>query len=334
MNNPTFTPAAVKEFMGRYTIFVIFVALIFILAVLTGGRVLGWDSIRVLIISEAVRAFAALGVGMIIITRGIDLSIGSVVGLSAAVAASLAQDPDRAVAMIYPGASFPLAVPVVAGVAVGALFGLFNGLLIAYGKLPPFIATLGTMVIARGVQLIYIGGSIVGSLSNPFMSIAQGSAGAMRFPLLGIYVAVFVFLVWVLMRHTRTGSNFYAIGGNVQAARVSGINVERGLACVYLFAGVLYGIAGVLLASRIGLANAQTATGMELDAIAAVTIGGISHSGGVGTVAGMVVGVFTMGLINFGMSFMAVDPNFQGLVKGFIIIAAVYFDMRKHARRN
>jgi len=336
MNNLIQAPMRAREFLSKYTIFVIFVVLIFILAVLTGGRVLGWDSIRMLIVSEAVRAFAALGVGMIIITRGIDLSIGSVVALSASVAASFSQDPTRATSMIYPGMSFPLFLPIVAGIAVGALFGLFNGVLVAYGKLPPFIATLGTMVIARGVQLIYIGGSIVSSLTNSFMSIAQRSIGphAVRFPILGIYVIIVVFLVWVLMRHTRMGSNFYAIGGNVQAARVSGINVERSLVCVYLFAGILYGIAGVLLASRIGLANAQLALGMELDAIAAVTVGGISHAGGVGTVGGMVVGVFTMGLINFGMSFMAVDPNFQNLVKGFIIIVAVFFDMRKHARRN
>jgi len=325
-----------KEFLSKYTIFVIFVVLVFILAILTGGRVLGLDSIRMLIVSEAVRAFAALGVGMIIITRGIDLSIGSVVALSASVAASFAQDPARATLMVYPEMSFPIFLPIVAGIAVGALFGLFNGILIAYGRLPPFIATLGTMVIARGVQLLYIGGGIVSALKTSFMSIAQISIGphAIRFPILGVYVIVAVFLVWVLMRHTRLGSNFYAIGGNVQAARVSGINVERSLVCVYLFAGILYGVAGVLLASRIGLANAQLAMGMELDAIAAVTVGGISHSGGVGTVAGMITGVFTMGLINFGMSFMAVDPNFQNLVKGFIIITAVFFDMRKHVRRN
>ena len=334
--NPLNPSMKTKEFLSKYTIFVIFVVLLFILAVLTGGRVLGWDSIRMLIVSEAVRAFAALGVGMIIITRGIDLSIGSVVALSASVAASFSQDMTRATHMIYPDMSFPLFVPILAGISVGAFFGLFNGVLIAYGKLPPFIATLGTMVIARGVQLIYIGGSIVSALTQPFMSIAQRSIGpqAIRFPILGVYVIIAVFLVWLLMRHTRLGSNFYAIGGNVQAARVSGINVEKSLVYVYLFAGILYGIAGVLLASRIGLANAQLAMGMELDAIAAVTVGGISHSGGVGTVGGMVVGVFTMGLINFGMSFMAVDPNFQNLVKGFIIITAVFFDMRKHARRN
>ena len=324
-----------KEFLSKYTTFVTFVMLVFVLAILTQGRALTWDSIRTLIVAEAVRAFAALGVGMIIITRGIDLSIGYVVCLTASVAASFAQEPSLTTA-IYPGVEFPLIVPILAGIIVGGIFGLFNGVLVAYGKLPPFIATLGTMVIARGIQLIYTKAAIVSSLTEPFRAIAQTSIGpaGFRFPLLGIYVIVITFIVWVLLRHTKQGSNFFAIGGNIQAARVSGINVERDLVCVYLYAGLLYGCAGVLLSSRLALANALTANGMELDAIAAVTVGGISHSGGIGTVSGMIVGIFTMGLINYGMSFMAIDSYYQHLVKGAIIIVAVFFDMKKYAKRQ
>jgi methyl-galactoside transport system permease protein len=308
--------------------------LIFILSVLTRGRALSWDSVKTLIIAEAVRAFASLGVGMIIITRGIDLSIGYVVCLTASVAASFAQDPALSTA-IYPGMNFPLIVPIAAGIAAGAIFGLFNGLLVAYGKLPPFIATLGTMVIARGIQLLYTKAAIVSSLTAPFKAIAQTSIGPSIFqiPLLGIYVVLITFIIWVLLRHTRQGNNFYAIGGNIQAARVSGINVEKDLICVYFYAGILYGCAGVLLASRLALANALTANGMELDAIAAVTVGGVSHSGGVGTVSGMIIGIFTMGLINYGMSFLAIDSYYQYLVKGSIIIIAVFFDMKKYAKR-
>jgi methyl-galactoside transport system permease protein len=191
------------------------------------------------------------------------------------------------------------------------------------------------MVIARGIQLIYTKAAIVSSLTAPFKAIAQTSIGpsAFRIPLLGIYVAVITFIIWVFLRHTKQGSNFYAIGGNIQAARVSGINVERDLVCVYLYAGILYGCAGVLLASRLALANALTANGMELDAIAAVTVGGVSQTGGVGTVSGMIIGIFTMGLINYGMSFMAIDSYYQYLVKGSIIIVAVFFDMKKYAKR-
>ena len=329
-------PIKVKQFLSKYTSFVTFVMLVFILSILTQGRAMSWDSIKTLIIAEAVRAFASLGVGMIIITRGIDLSIGYVVCLTASVAASFAQEVDiPALAAIYPGKNFPLIVPIAAGIAAGAVFGLLNGILVAYGKLPPFIATLGTMVIARGIQLLYTKAAIVSSLKSSYKAIAQTSIGPsfLKFPLLGIYVALITFIIWVLLRHTRQGSNFYAIGGNTQAARVSGINVERDLVCVYLYAGILYGCAGVLLASRLALANALTANGMELDAIAAVTVGGVSHSGGVGTVSGMIIGIFTMGLINYGMSFMAIDSYYQYLVKGGIIIIAVFFDMKKYSKR-
>jgi len=329
------SPAAIKskDLLSKHTTFVTFVGLIFILAILTQGRTLTWESLRILIIAESVRAFAALGVGMIIITRGIDLSIGFVVCLAASVAASFAQEAAHTAA-IYPGRTFPLIVPILAGILTGGIFGLFNGFLVAYGKLPPFIATLGTMVIARGVQLIYTNAAIVSSLTGPYRAIAQTTIGAnIRLPIMTIYLVLVIFIVYLVLRHTRLGSNFYAIGGNAQAARVSGINVERNLLFVYLFAGLLYGCAGVLLSSRLALANALTAVGMELDAIAAVTVGGVSHAGGVGTVGGMVVGIFTIGLINYGMSFMAVDSFYQYVVKGAIIIIAVYFDMKKYAKR-
>jgi methyl-galactoside transport system permease protein len=227
---------------------------------------------------------------------------------------------------------FPLWLPAVAGIATGAIFGLINGLLIAYGKLPPFIATLGTLSIARGVQLIYTKAAVVGSLKDAYKNLAQGSLGPV--PYLALYVVVAAVIVWILLRHARQGTNFYAIGGNPQAARVSGINVEKELVLVYLYAGVLYGIAGVLLSARLGLANALTANGMELDAIAAVTVGGISQNGGVGTMGGMLAGVLTLGIINYGMTYLGVDSYYQLLMKGFIIIIAVYFDMKKYAKKQ
>ncbi|MCK9347552.1 MAG: ABC transporter permease [Sphaerochaeta sp.] len=319
-----------KKVASQYTTWVTFVGLLLLLSILTNGQALRWSSIRNLLIAESVRSFAALGVGMIIITKGIDLSIGYVVCLTASVAASFAQNPDYSSA-IYAGQTFPLIVPIVAAVAAGGLFGLFNGYLIAYGKLPPFIATLGSMSIAKGLQLIYTKAAVVGSLNQNFKNISQGSVGPD--PNLIIYVAIAALVVWILLKHTRQGTHFYAIGGNAQAARVSGINVERDLMMVYFYAGLLYGTAGTLLASRLGLANSLTANGMELDAIAAVTVGGVSQNGGVGKVSGMMVGVFTMGLINYGMSFLGVDSYYQQLVKGFIIIIAVYFDMKKYARR-
>jgi methyl-galactoside transport system permease protein len=319
------------SWFSKHTNIVTFATLVILLTIFTGGRSLHWDSIRNLMVAESVRAFAALGVGMIIITRGIDLSIGYVVCLVASVAASFAQNPDYTAAL-YTGVDFPVWLPVFAGVLTGAMFGLFNGFLIAYGRIPAFIATLGSLSIARGLQLIYTKAVVVGSLKDSYKDIAQGSFGPI--PNLAVYVFIAVVIVWLMLRHTRQGTNFYAIGGNPQAARVSGINVERELLKVYLYSGILYGFSGVLLSSRLGLANALTANGMELDAIAAVTVGGISHAGGVGTVGGMITGVLTLGIINYGMAYMGVDSYYQLLMKGFIIILAVYFDMKKYARKQ
>lgn len=324
------TNSSIRDVLGKYTSLITFLTLILVLTVLTGGASFSLDSLQNLLIAEAIRAFASLGVGLIIITRGIDLSIGSVVCLVASVAASFAQSSDYASAL-YPSQEFPLWLPIMAGIVTGALFGLGNGFLVAYMKLPPFIATLGTMSIAQGLQLIYTRANVVGSLKPGFKAIAQGSIGPL--PNLALYVLIASVIIWFLLRYFRQGTFFYAIGGNETAARVSGINVRKELVMVYLYGGILYGIAGVLLASRIGLANALSGKGMELDAIAAVTIGGVSQSGGIGTVSGMILGVLTLGIINYGMTYLGVDSYYQLLIKGFIIIIAVYFDVRKYQRR-
>jgi ribose/xylose/arabinose/galactoside ABC-type transport system permease subunit len=321
---------SLRTHLSRHSSLVTFISLALLLTILTHGAALSVDSVQNLVVAEAVRAFAALGVGMIIITRGIDLSIGSVVGLAASVAASFAQTADYSSAL-YPGHVFPLWLPILAGIATGALFGLLNGALVAYSRLPAFIATLGTMSIAHGCQLIYTHAASVGSLRPDYKVLAQGSWGPV--PNLAIFAFIAALAVWMLLRFFRQGTYFYAIGGNEVAAKVSGINVNRQLILVYTYAGILYGIGGCLLAARIGLADALSGQGMELDAIAAVTVGGVSQSGGVGTVSGMMLGVLTLGIINYGMAYMGIDSYFQLLIKGMIILIAVYFDMRKYKRR-
>lgn len=339
----------VKDFASTYTNYITFVLLFLLLGILTRGGSLRSESIQNLIVAEAVRSFAALGVGLIIITRGIDLSIGYVVCLTTSVAASFAQSTDYAQAMylsplykaaieagsstagILPAYDFPIWLPIVAAVLVGSLFGLFNGVLVGYARLSPFIATLGTLSLARGAQLIYTQAKVVGDVKESFKSIAQGFSGPI--PNLAIFVAIMAFVVFIILRYTRLGSNLYAIGGNPQAARVAGISVEKTIVFVYTFAGFLYGIAGVMMCSRLGLANSLTANGMELDAIAAVVVGGVSQSGGVGTVGGMIIGVLILGLINYGMAYLGIDSYYQLLMKGSIIIIAVFFDMRKHSKK-
>lgn len=328
---PTPAPAPGRRllaYLRARTNLLTFVVLATALALLTDGASLSPESIKNLAVAESVRALAALGVGMIIITRGIDLSIGAVVCLVSSVAASFAQNSDYAAAL-YPGVVFPLWLPVVAGVLTGAAFGLLNGLLVALARIPPFIATLGTMSVAFGCQLIYTRANVVGSLTDAYKEIGQGALFGI--PHLALFALLAAAAVYLMLAHTRQGASLYAIGGNPAAARVSGINVKRELVMVYLYAGVLYGIAGVLLSSRLGLANALTGRGMELDAIAAVTIGSVSQSGGIGTAGGMVLGVLTLGIINYGMTFLGVDSYFQLVIKGGIIIVAVYFDMKKTA---
>jgi methyl-galactoside transport system permease protein len=330
-NEHMITIKSLRDTGSKYTNYLTFIVLAVILGILTGGQGLKYESVQNLLIAESVRAFTALGVGMIIITRGIDLSIGYVICLSTSVAASFAQNLDYSSAM-YAGVNFPIWLPVAAAVGVGVLVGAFNGVLVAYAKLPPFIATLGTMSLARGLQLIYTQAKVVGSLKDQYKHIAQGFTGPI--PNLVIYVAIAAFIVWIILNHTRLGTNLYAIGGNPQAARVAGINVEKDLVFVYSFAGMMYGIGGALMASRLGLANSLTGNGMELDAIAAVTVGGVSQAGGVGTMGGMMIGILTLGIINYGMTYLGIDSYYQLLMKGAIIIIAVFFDMRKHARKE
>jgi len=318
-----------RAYVSGRTNVLTFLVLAALLAGLTKGASLSIDSLTNLALAESVRALASLGVGIIIITRGIDLSVGAVVCLVGSVAGSFAQNADYGAAL-YPGVEFGWWAPIAAGLLTGVAFGLVNGLLVAAARIPPFIATLGTMSVAYGCQLIYTRANVVGSLKDSYKEIAQGAV--LGVPNLALFALAAAAVVWYMLGHTRQGANIYAIGGNPTAARVSGINVKKEIVLVYTFAGFLYGMAGLLLASRLGLANALTGRGMELDAIAAVTIGGVSQSGGIGTVGGMLIGVLTLGIINYGMTFLGIDSYFQLVIKGLIIIVAVYFDMKKYAR--
>ena len=213
MANASGGGSTVKRVLSKYTTYFILLALFLLLGILTGFDAWRLGSLQNLVIAESIRAFAALGVGVIIITRGIDLSIGYAVCLTASIAASLSQSVAYEAAM-YPGVNFPVFLPIIAAVAVGMLVGAVNGSLVAYAKLPPFIATLGVYSLCRGAQLIYTNATVVGSVKNEYKAIAQGFLGP--FPYLMIYVAIAAVVVWVILRHTRLGANLYAIGGDPQ----------------------------------------------------------------------------------------------------------------------
>ncbi len=273
----------------------------------------------IIILQVSIVGLLAVGVTQVIITTGIDLSSGSVLALSAMVAASLAQEGGYSRA-VFPGlGDLPIVVPVLAGLLVGAVAGLCNGTLVTWGRLPPFIATLGMMVTARGLARLYTHGQPISMLSDPFTAIGAGARPVFIFLLVA---AIF----HVALRYTRYGKYTYAIGGNIQAARVSGINVNRHLMIVYTIAGALSGLAGIIMAARATSGQAGMGMSYELDAIAAAVIGGTSLSGGIGRITGTVIGTLILGVMTSGFTFLGVDAYIQDIVKGLIIIAAVMAD--------
>ena len=281
----------------------------------------------VMILQVSVIGIIAIGVTQVIITGGIDLSSGSVVALTAMVAASLAQAGD-AVRPVYPALiDLPVIVPVAAGVAVGAAAGLLNGTLIARTAIPPFIATLGVMVSARGLAKWYTRGQPVSMLTDAYADIGSGAVPVI------IFLATAV-IFQVALRYTRYGKFTYAIGANPQAARVAGINVPRHLTLVYTIAGILSGLAGIVTSARAESGQAGMGMMYELDAIAAAVIGGASLSGGIGRITGTVIGTLILGVVTSGFTFLRIDAYYQEIVKGGIIVAAVIADQYRRRTRD
>jgi inositol transport system permease protein len=276
----------------------------------------------VMVLQVSIIGLLAIGVTQVILTGGIDLSSGSVVALSALVAASLAQTANARA--VFPSlVDLPVAVPVAAGLATGALAGFANGQLIALTGIPPFIATLGMMVSARGLARYYTRGQPVSMLSEDYTRLGEGALPVVIFILTAI-------VFHVLLRRTRYGKCTYALGANPQAARVSGIRVERHLVVVYTVAGVLSGLGGVMTSARAASGQAGMGMSYELDAIAAAVIGGTSLSGGIGRISGTVIGTVILGVITSGFTFIGFDAYIQDIVKGGVIVAAVVVDRYRH----
>jgi len=283
---------------------------------------LNGQRLLVMVLQVAIIGLLAIGVTQVILTGGIDLSSGSVVALSAMIAASLAQTANARA--VFPSlVDLPAAVPILAGIATGALAGFVNGHLIALTGIPPFIATLGMMVTARGFARYYTRGQPISMLSEGYTRIGEGSLPVVMFVL-----AAFVF--HVLLRHTRYGRYTYAIGANPQAARVSGIQVDRHLALVYTVAGLLSGLGGVMTSARAASGQASMGMSYELDAIAASVIGGTSLSGGIGRISGTVIGTVILGVMTSGFTFIGFDAYIQDIVKGAVIVLAVVADRYRH----
>lgn len=265
----------------------------------------------------------AVGMTLVILTGGIDLSVGSVLALSGAVAAGLAhqgfsvEGANLFVGFTFWGCCF-------AALIIGAVFGCFNGLLVTRFKVPPFVATLGVMTIARGLTMLYTGGFPITNLGGGFEFVGTGWLLGIPMP---VWIAVVIIVIFAFfLKKTRTGRYIYAIGGNEKASLLSGIRVDRVVLLVYTLAGILAAVAGVLVTSRLDSAQPNAGSGYELDAIAAVVIGGGSLSGGRGTIVGTVIGALIIGVLNNGLVLLNVSPFWQQVVKGFVILLAVIMD--------
>jgi inositol transport system permease protein len=308
---------------------------------------LNQQRLDIIILQVAITGVIAIGVTQVIITGGIDLSSGSIVGATAMIAMSFAQtalvngNPNPKAIFGDWAMDLPVIVPIVVGLACGLAAGLVNGLLIAYTKIPPFIATLGMMVSARGVARWWSNGNPISFPTESYAQLANGDLlGRLTFGLLhwpGQNPAmVFILLAIVfhlIMRYTLYGKRCYAIGSNEDAARMSGINVARHKVLVYSIAGMLAAIAAIMLTSKNLTAQAGMGVMYELDAIAMAVIGGISLSGGRGSIIGTVLGALIFSVIISGFTSIRLDAYYQDMVKGAIIVGAVVLDQWRQRRR-
>ena len=268
---------------------------------------------------NASNMFLATGMTMVIILGGIDLSVGSVIALSGVVAAGCVVN-----------FGLPEAVGFIAAIAVGAAVGLFNGFIICKTDIPPFIVTLASMNITKGIALVLTGGAPIRCMTDAFKFPGAGYVGPVPTPVILMFI-IFI-LAALMINKTQLGRHIYAVGGNVQAAKFSGISVQKVKFIVYAYTGVMAGIAGVVIASRLYSGQPTAGDGAEMDAIASVVVGGTSMSGGSGRIGGTLIGVLIIGVLNNGLNLMGVDSNFQYIVKGLVILLAVYVDFLRNKK--
>jgi len=333
--------ARITAFLLNYALFII-LGLILVVVSIIRIDFLSMNNILNILQNASTKGILALGCAGLIVLAGTDLSIGRVLGISAAVTASLVQSTTYVSrmfpTMVNPLGSFGLLVPLFASIAVAVAFCMINGFGVAKLHLHAFIVTLGTQLIAYGANCLYIESQPSGtaqalSTFDPnFLNVAAGAfyIGEIRVPLVVVYFLVAAAIVWVIWNKTKLGKNMFAVGGNTEAAAVSGVNVAKTIMLVYLMAGVLYGVAAFLEAGRITSVGANTGLNYETDAISAVVVGGVSFSGGVGTIQGVVIGAVIMQAIVYALQFLGVNPYIQYIIRGLIIILAVSIDVRKY----
>ena len=316
------------------------VILLIIAAIIVGiwkDNFFSWANFGNLMSNTAVRFIIALGVSGCLITKGTDLSAGRQVGLAACIAGVLCQRGDYTGRLWKAVPEMNIFLVFLIVVAIGFVIGLLNGLIITKLHVPPFIATLGTQTIIYGIALVMTDAQPIGGFQKIYTSLINGrvgSTGGFYLPYLLFVALAFGVLFWFIYNKTRHGKYMYAIGGNEVAAEVSGVNVTKSLTSIYAIAGIMYAVAGYLLAAKSGGSSASMGSGYELEAIAGCTIGGVSTTGGIGTVPGILVGVLVFELLKIILQFLGVNPYYNYVVQGLVIVVAVALDIRKYIAKK
>jgi len=318
---------------GRYGALIFLIVLCVVFAVLEPAF-LSTRNIFNVIRQVSIYGMLAIGMTFVILTGGIDLSIGSVLALAGLVCAAV-EKGSRGLLGAGAGEAHGYGLPaaVAAAIAVGLIAGTSQGLAVSRMKVPPFIVTLGGMSVFRGLALVFSGGQPISAFRAPYKFWGQGMIGPVPVPV--ILFLVFAIIAYIVLRYTRYGRHIYAVGGNQEAARLSGLNVGALILSVYMIMGFFAGLSGFVLSSRLNSAEQVAGVGYELQVIAGVVIGGTSLTmGGEGGIFGTVVGILLMGVLSNGLTLMNVSPYYQQIIVGLIIVFAVYFDQVVKQRRR
>lgn len=312
----------VGEVFRRTAIFWVLILLCVVMAIINPIFIKP-SNLMLIVKQSAITGMLSIGMMMVILTGGIDLSVGSVIAFCSVCSAMFGGLATQ---------NMPIIVAILVGLVGGLFWGAVNGAMVAYVRFPAFIMTLATTMIARGVAKVLCDGKPVFGISDPFMKLANGFVGPIP-NLVLFFVAVFI-IGYIVLNRSVLGLRIYAVGGSEKATRLSGVNTNRIKLFVYTFCGAVAGLCGVLMTSRISSGSSIAADGYELDAIAAVVIGGTSMSGGSGSIWGTVVGALIITSIQNGLDMMGVSDFYKKIIQGLIIIAAVLFDLRSKAKQQ
>ncbi|MFV0556859.1 MAG: ABC transporter permease subunit [Lactovum sp.] len=312
------------EKLKKFSSLTTLIALLGLMLVITviNPNFLTTNNLMNLLLQVTANGFIAFGMTFVILTAGIDLSVGAILALSSALTAGLI------------ASNFPVPLAILATLLIGAFLGMLNGMLVAFGKLAPFIVTLATMTIYRGATLVYTNGNpITEGMSESFLFryIGQGYLFGIPFPVI-LMLVVFVIL-FIILHKMPFGKSVYALGGNEKAAYISGIKINKVTVIIYTISGIMASISGLIITSRLNSAQPTAGASYEMDAIAAVVLGGTSLMGGKGRLVGTLIGALIIGVLNNGLNIIGVSAFWQQVVKGLVILVAVMLDRIKTKER-